>query len=61
MGESSFFLQHLSVDSVQDEGFLVPVLKASNMPEVNISDAVNMRMFFCFMSLGLIILCGWFI
>jgi len=54
-------LQHLSVDSVQGEDFLDPVLKASNMPEANISDAVNMRMFFCFMSLGLIILRGWFI
>ena len=57
---SSVFLQDLSIPSLQgiDSGFELVVLKANNIADTNISDAVRMNMFFFFMSLGLFILCG---
>jgi hypothetical protein len=60
VGACSVFLQHLSIPSLQgiDSDFVLLVLKASNIAETNTSDAVRMNMFFFFMSLGLIILCG---
>ena len=57
---SSVFLQHLSIPSLQgiDFDFVLLVLKASNIAEANTSDSVRMNIFFFFMSLGLIFLCG---
>jgi hypothetical protein len=46
-----FFSQHFSVDSVQVELVLLPVVKANKRPEPIISAVAINMMFFFFMSL----------